>query len=106
MRTLSCLKIKANRPEATEEIRILADDVSGRIYAASEYAIQDKSGTFCKRYLKVYEEGELSATIPIDENYFSYDTGWRNVSVDARGNVYVFTSTPEGEASILKWSTP
>ncbi|MBN2378953.1 hypothetical protein JXM67_04035 [candidate division WOR-3 bacterium] len=91
------------RPSMRDDFTILADDASGKLYLGIESVIQDKSGSFYKRSLKVYEDGEQAVVIPVDENYFSYDVGWRNVSVDAVGNVYVFTSSPEGRASILKW---
>lgn len=81
---------------------LLAYD-DAHVWVGSETWIQDKSGSFAMRDVGVYRNGKMVWMVPVDENYFSKDVGWRNVSVDSQGNVYVFTSTPEGKASILRW---
>lgn len=74
-----------------------------RSFIGIETYIQDKSGSFTMRSVTVKEDDKTLDKIPVDENYFSYDTGWRNVSVDPKGSIYIFTSTPEGTAAILRW---
>jgi hypothetical protein len=86
-----------------DNLTFVGDDSQGRIYVGVESVIQDKSGSFYMRSIKVYERAKQVALIPVEDNYYSYDTGWRNVSVDSQGNVYVFTSTPEGKAHIERW---
>ena len=89
-----------------DHLTFVGDDRHGRIYVGVESVIQDKSGSFYIRSIKVYEKGKQQAVIPVDDNYYSYDTGWRNVSVDAYGNIYVFVSTSEGKARIERWHAP
>lgn len=77
---------------------------SGMLWVGVEQYIQDKSGSFSIRDIKVLSEStEPPPFISIPSSYYSYDTGWRNVAVDSQGNIYVFTSTPNGKASILRW---
>lgn len=82
---------------------LLAYD-DAHVWVGSETWIQDKSGSFAMRDVGVYRNGKMVWMVPVDANYFSKDVGWRNVSVDAGGNVYVFTSTSEGKAYVLKWA--
>lgn len=77
-----------------------------RKFIGTETYIQDKSGSFSRRSVAVREGDKIVEMIPVDENYFSYDTGWRSVSVDPQGSIYIFTSTPEGNAAILRWRVP
>lgn len=74
------------------------------IWMGLETYIQDKSGSFVMRDIEIYEGDELLDIIPVDNNYYSYDVGWRNVSVDAAGNVYMFVSNHEGKAHIERWA--
>ncbi|TET22311.1 MAG: hypothetical protein E3J71_06500 [Candidatus Stahlbacteria bacterium] len=86
----------------TTEILLCYGD--GRLWVGTETYIQDKSGSFSMREVIVLDESaEDEVYLPIPSSYFSYDVGWRNVSVDSQGNIYVFTSTSEGKASILRW---
>lgn len=89
-----------------DNLTFVGDDSQGRIYVGVESVIQDKSGSFYKRSIKVYENVKQVALIPVDENYYSYDVGWRNVSVDSQGNIYVFVSTSDGKARIERWRVP
>lgn len=89
-----------------DHLTFVGDDSHGRIYVGVESVIQDKSGSFYMRSIKVYERAKQVAFIPVDDNYYSYDAGWRNVSVDSQGNIYVFISTSEGKARIERWRAP
>lgn len=80
---------------------------SGRVWMGKETMIQDKSGSFYLRDILVLSDSdEEPAFISLPDNFYCYDTGWRNVAIDQFGNVYAFTSTEEGEegrAAILRW---
>lgn len=86
-----------------DHLTFLGDDTHGRIYVGMESVIQDKSGSFYILSLKVYERTREVAALRVKNSYHSYDLRWRNFSVDAAGNIYMFKTTEEGESYIERW---
>lgn len=77
---------------------------SGMLWIGEEQYIQDKSGSFTMRYVKILSEStDPPPHISIPTSYHSYDVGWRNLSIDPRGNVYLLVTEKEGTAKILRW---
>ncbi len=96
--------IGLDNPVRNRKHEVLLAYGSGRVWIGSEELIQDKSGSFYLRDILVLSDSdEEPAFISLPDNFYCYDTGWRNVTIDQYGNVYAFTSTEEGWAAILRW---
>ncbi len=75
------------------------------LWIAEECYSISNPNSLITRYIKVFSKTNKTASrISLPQNAYSYNTAWRNVSVDKVGNIYAFISNEEGEACILKWS--
>jgi hypothetical protein len=75
-----------------------------RKFMGNETYIQDKSGSFTLLDLSVLEgDKDIGIALRFPSSYYSYDVGWRNLSIDGSSNIYMFVAPKEGSAKILVW---